>query len=131
LKEVFRTVSEPSELTRWFLANADIVPEHGRRYEFTWQGGYRHAGKVLEFVRNRKLSIDSPGPGNGKTRLTFSVRRDGTRTLLEVRHSGYRKATDAWLEMYGGTESGWAYFLLNLKSLLEHGHDLRSSRDAV
>src|SRR5271170_2476660 len=128
--KVFRALTDPSEITKWFLAKAQLTPRRGGRYDFTWQGGYRHEAAVLEFVQNRRLTLEWPGVGRGITRVTFSVRREGMGTRLEVRHTGYRR-TPAWLEMYGGTQSGWAYYLMNLKSVLEHGHDLRSAGDTA
>ncbi|MGC2289223.1 MAG: SRPBCC domain-containing protein [Thermoplasmata archaeon] len=125
---VFRALTDPDVLKTWFLADAHVDPKAGGSYEFTWQGGYKHEGKVLGFVRNRLVKLSWPSRGIGDTRVTFTVRRDGTGTILEVRHTGYKRS-DAWLEMYGGTESGWAYYLMNLKSVLEHGHDLRAAGD--
>jgi uncharacterized protein YndB with AHSA1/START domain len=127
---VFRALTEPAELTKWFLVAAQVAPRKGGRYEFTWRGGYHHAGTVLEFVRNRRFCLTWPGPTSKMTRVTFSFRRVGTGTRLEVRHTGFGH-TPAWLENYGGTSSGWAYFLMNLKSVLEHGHDLRTRGDLI
>jgi hypothetical protein len=63
------------------------------------------------------------------TQVSFALtaRRGGT--LLTLRHTGYG-TTPAWIENYGGTCSGWAYFLTNLKSVLRNGTDLRETGDA-
>ncbi|MGP8078385.1 MAG: SRPBCC family protein [Thermoplasmata archaeon] len=129
VKAVFRALTEPAGLVTWFLAKAKLEPRRGGSYEFTWQGGYRHRGKVLDYVKNRRLSLTWPTRRLGDTRVTFTLRRAGAGTRIEIRHTGYQR-TDAWLEMYGGTQSGWAYFFVNLKSVLEHGHDLRTPGDA-
>jgi uncharacterized protein YndB with AHSA1/START domain len=129
VKKVFRALTEPTKITKWFVGEARLDPRRGGTYRFTWLGGYRHGGKVLEFIKNRRLALEWPTPRLGKTRVTFTVRPRGKGTQLRVVHSGY-KTTPAWLEMYGGTQSGWAYYLMNLKSVLEHGNDLRSLRDS-
>jgi hypothetical protein len=49
-------------------------------------------------------------------------------TLLTVEHTGFPRGEE-WVELYGGTEWGWTYFAMNLKSVLESGHDLRSPSD--
>jgi uncharacterized protein YndB with AHSA1/START domain len=124
----FRTLTEPTEITRWFLAHAELPPQRGAPYEFTWEGGYTHRGKVLDFVRDRRLARTRPGPGGKMTRVSFSFRPERGGTRLDVRHPGYGR-TPSRLELYGSTRSGWAYLLMNLKSVLEHGHDLRATGD--
>ncbi|MCI4324108.1 MAG: SRPBCC domain-containing protein [Thermoplasmata archaeon] len=128
VSKVFRALSEPSELTKWFLGQATLPHRRGGTYEFVWPGGYRHEGRVLEYVVNRRLSLTWPSAKLGDTKVTFTVQRSGRGTRLDLRHTGYR-TTRAWLEMYGGTQSGWAYYLMNLKSVLENGHDLRDPSD--
>ena len=131
VSKVFRALSDPRGLTTWFLAKAQVEPRKGGAYEFEWRAGYRHSGKVLDFVRGKKLSLTWPnGVGRKRltTRVTFSVRRQGRGTRVHLRHTGYPRS-DPWIEVYGATQCGWSYFLMNLKSVLEHGHDLRSPKD--
>jgi len=130
-ERVFRAVTEPKEIVRWFLAKAELPPKKGARYRFEWPGGYSHEGTVLDFVPGRRVTLSWPnGPVSRRfhTRVTFSVRRAGKGTFLTVHHSGF-PPTPVGIEQYGGTESGWAYYLVNLRSVLEHGRDLRSPRD--
>ncbi len=119
-------------MKRWFLAAARLAKEKGGTYEFTWQGGYKASGRVLDYVPGRKLSLSWPQYWNekylGDTRATFSVKTQGKGALLKLRHSGY-KNSNGWIENYALTHSGWAYFLTNLKSVMEHSYDLRSNLD--
>ncbi|MCI4365840.1 MAG: SRPBCC domain-containing protein [Thermoplasmata archaeon] len=131
-RRVFRALTDPAELTRWFVAKADLPHEAGAAYRFEWPGGYSHVGTVEEFVPPRRLSLTWPhGPVRGRfyTRVTFTVRRAGPGTFVSVHHTGF-PSTPKGLAQYGGTQSGWAYYLLNLRSVLEFGRDLRSPRDA-
>jgi len=127
--KVFRALTEPTELARWFLKDARLPHTAGATYEFVWQFGYRHRAKVVAFVPNRKLTLEWPAKGLGTTQVSFTLtaRKGGTR--LTLRHTGYG-TTPAWIENYGGTCSGWAYFLTNLKSVLRNGADLREAGDA-
>ncbi|MGA8274781.1 MAG: SRPBCC domain-containing protein [Thermoplasmata archaeon] len=130
-RTVFRALSESKQIVRWFLAKAELPHEKGARYRFEWPGGYFHEGTVLEFVRDRRLTLTWPNGSRSKrffTRVTFTVRRAGRGTFLTVHHTGFPR-TPVGIEQYGGTESGWAYYLVNLRSVLEHGVDLRSPRD--
>jgi uncharacterized protein YndB with AHSA1/START domain len=131
-ERLFRAISDPRWLDRWFLEKAELTPRAGTRYRFEWPGGYAHRGRVLEFVPGRRLVLSWPnGPVSDRftTRVTLSVRRAGAGTFLKVHHAGF-PATPVGIAQYGGTQSGWGYYLLNLRSVLEHEVDLRSPRDA-
>lgn len=129
-RRVFRALIEPEWLVRWLADRADMDPRKGGTYLLVWKGGPEHRGDVLECVPGRRLTLawSWPGVGLTGTRLRMSVRPKGSGTLLEVKHSGFPR-TDRWVDLYGGTEWGWTYFFLNLKSVLEQGRDLRSPLD--
>jgi uncharacterized protein YndB with AHSA1/START domain len=126
--KVFRALTDPHELARWFLKDARVPPRAGAEYEFVWQFGYRHRAKVIAFVPNRKLTLEWPAPRLGMTRVTFTLTTAKGGTRLTLRHSGYG-VTPEWIRNYGGTNSGWAYFLMNLRSVLYTGTDLREAGD--
>jgi uncharacterized protein YndB with AHSA1/START domain len=125
---VFRALTDPSELARWFLKTARLPPRAGAEYEFVWQGGYRHRAKVIAFVPHRKLALGWPARRLGMTRVTFTLSGEKGGARLTLRHTGFG-ATPAWIRNYGGTNEGWAYFLMNLKSVLRNGTDLREVGD--
>ncbi len=131
--KVFGALTEPRLLKKWILSSAKISPRKGGNYTFTWYGGYS-SGKVLDYARDKKLSLSWPGYLNGKllgtTRASFRIRPRNDGTLLELTHSGF-KAGNKWVELYGAVCSGWAYFLTNLKSVLQNGRDLRSPDDRI
>jgi uncharacterized protein YndB with AHSA1/START domain len=130
-KQVFRAVSEPKLLPLWFVDRASISPRKGGTYSYSWDGGPTHTGKVLEFVRNRQLTLAWQWPGSedlGFTRLRIAVAPKEHGTVLTFAHSGFRRGK-AWDDLHDGAIHGWSYFMLNLKSVLEHGQDLRSPYD--
>jgi uncharacterized protein YndB with AHSA1/START domain len=131
--QVFEALTSRRGLVRWFLADADISPTSGSEYTFRWQGGYHHTARVLAATPGRRLVLAWPNRA-GRSRLmtvvAFSLHRKGRGTLLKLRHEGYPAAAP-WIEVYGATQSGWAYYLTNLKSVLATGRDLRSRDDAV
>ncbi len=132
--KVFRALIEPRLLRRWFVQSAALSPRTGGNYTFTWHGGYKHAGKVMNYAKDKTLSLSWPAVLNGKllgtTRATFRVKPKSNGTILELTHSGFKSGTQ-WVDFYGAVCSGWAYFLTNLKSVLQHGRDLRSSLDRI
>jgi len=130
-EKVFKAISEPDLLSRWLLDRANLVPRKGGQYAFTWDGGPTHEGTVLEFIPGKRLAISWQWPGMEKllvTKLGFSVQPKKGGTIVTLTHSGFPKQ-ERWVELYGGAIHGWTYFLMNLKSFVSQGHDLRSSYD--
>ncbi|TMI24574.1 SRPBCC domain-containing protein [Candidatus Bathyarchaeota archaeon] len=132
--KVFASLTQPRMLRRWFIASAQLSPRKGGNYTFTWHGGYHHSGKVLSYARDRTLSLSWPAFWKSKplgmTRATFRLKTKDDGTILDLTHSGFRNSRP-WIETYGGTCSGWAYFLTNLKSVLKQNKDLRSTYDNI
>jgi len=127
---VFRALTDPGEIVRWLADVAEIEPRTGGSYLVGWNDGPQHRGEILEFRRGRKVAFawSWEGVALKGTRLTFSIAPRGKGTLLTVEHSGFPKEAK-WVELYAGAEWGWTYFAMNLKSVLESGHDLRSPLD--
>jgi len=128
-EKVFRALTDAKELTRWFLKEARVQLKKGGKIKMVWSTGDGHESKILELVPAQKLRITWPTMGWGgtprtDTYVTFSLSPQGKNTLLQIEHSGFGLGEE-WVLYYAGTYSGWTYYLLNLKSWLEHGIDLR------
>jgi uncharacterized protein YndB with AHSA1/START domain len=127
---VFRAISNPKWLTRWLCDRAEVSPRKGGRYRLGWDGGPTHTGTIVEFVAGRRIAFGWTWPGVALEGTVFALSveaKDGG-SLLEVEHRGFPRQ-ERWADLYGGAEWGWTYFALNLKSVLEKGHDLRSKYD--
>ncbi len=130
-KKVFKAISEPKRLSRWLLDEATISLRKGGRYSFRWEGGPTHTGKVLEFVRGKRITLTWQWPGMEEllvTKLKMSVEPKKGGSILKFTHSGFPRQ-ERWLDLYGGSIQGWTYFLMNFKSVMDHGNDLRSNYD--
>ena len=128
--EVFRAITDPQWLTRWLCDRAELAPEPGSAYVLGWNDGPTHTGTVLDVLEGKRISLawSWPGVELKGTVLALSVEPKGDGTVLAIQHSGFPRL-EAWTDLYGGAEWGWTYFALNLKSVLETGHDLRSKYD--
>jgi uncharacterized protein YndB with AHSA1/START domain len=129
--KVFKAVSEPELLSHWLLDRATLSPRKGGRYAFTWEAGPTHTGTVLEFVRGKRITLSWRRPGMEDqlvSKLGLSVEPKKGGTVLKLTHSGF-PIQKRWVDLFGGAIQGWTYFLMNLKSYLNHGHDLRSPDD--
>jgi uncharacterized protein YndB with AHSA1/START domain len=127
---VFRALTDPAWLTRWLCDRAEIAAQRGGTYLLGWNDGPTHTGTIVEFQNGRRIALAWAWPGVSLqgTVLSFSVEGKEEGTVLTVEHSGFPRLEEC-TELYGGAEWGWTYFALNLKSVLEKGHDLRSKYD--
>ena len=127
-EEVFNAVTDPKMLVKWFLSKADLVPKEGGTYTFDWIGGYHMTGKVKRFEHNKAVAYswhDKLEDGElVETLATFGVTKKANGTLLRLRHTGFHDP-----EHFAECSSRWGYYLTNLKSVLDHGIDLRSKHD--
>jgi uncharacterized protein YndB with AHSA1/START domain len=133
-KRVFAALTQPKQLTRWFVEKAEIQLREGGEFRLSWGRGAEMKGKVKAYTAPSKLVVawhDKMQGGKAfDTVARFRIRKKGRGTSLTVTHEGFRNGK-SWIWLYGAIQSGWAYYLLNLKSVLEHGTDLRSASDRL
>lgn len=128
-KRVFEALTDPKLLVEWFLSKARVEPAEGGSYAFDWIGGYHMVGKVEAYEESKSVSYSWHDKLDGgriaDTTASFDVSEKGDGTLLRLRHTGF---TDP--EHFAECSSRWGYFLTNMKSVLDHGVDLRSEYDS-
>lgn len=127
---VFRALTDAKWLTRWLCDRAAFSPKKGGKYLLAWNDGPTHTGSIVAFREGRRVALAWTWPGvelHG-TVLSLSVTAKDGGTVLNVEHTGFPRM-EKWTELYGSAEWGWTYFAMNLKSVLEHRHDLRSDTD--
>ena len=127
-ERVFEALTQPKSLVKWFLSRARVEPIVGGTFSFDWMGGYRMVSTLNKYEKNRTVSfawVDKLKNGElAKTTASFDVAKKGKGTLLKLRHSGFRDP-----EHFADCSSRWAYYLTNMKSVLDNGRDLRSRYD--
>lgn len=131
-ERMFKYLTDPKDLTKWFLGRAQIKPKTGSSYKFTWRGGFSHTGRVKKAVPDKSLTLTWPDKIKGKvyeTQVSFLIAKKGKGCVVKLRHIGFEEGAD-WLWLFGAIQSGWAYYMTNLKSVADHGTDLRSDFDS-
>jgi len=126
----FDALINPQTLVKWLADRAEFSPRKGGSYLLAWNEGPTHTGTVLEFRPGRSIALSWEWPGASLKGTVFrlSVAPKGRGSIFSIEHTGFPK-DERWADLYGGAEWGWTYFALNLKSVLETGHDLRSKHD--
>jgi uncharacterized protein YndB with AHSA1/START domain len=130
---VFRALTDPDELSRWWMTSAASDPRPGGafndRFEFEEQTEQRrnhsYSGTYDDVVANERVAY--PWEGRlGETKVDVTLRPSGDGTMLRLVHSGWGEGGEwpAAVEMH---EQGWGFFLENLKTYLESGEDRRAA----
>ncbi|MBO0888697.1 SRPBCC domain-containing protein [Candidatus Bathyarchaeota archaeon] len=118
---VFQALTDPKILVKWFLAKAYVDPREGGDYDFDWLGGFHQSGKITRFEKDKAVSFS----WNRNTIAAFETLKKGRGTLLKLHHGRFKDP-----EPFATASSRWGYFLTNMKSVLDHGIDLRSKDDS-
>jgi len=145
-ERVWKALTDPQELTRWFPLQADVKPGEGGEIHCNWGDGMegRHGiriwspGKHLQtgwFEPDRPVDGEAPDTvffrdAEIRARLVvdyFLEGRDG-RTVLRLVHSGFSAAAD-WDREFESHHRGWRFELSSLQNYVEN--HLGKARDVA
>ena len=119
---VWRAITEPEEIKRWFPLDARGDGVDGGTIEVTW-GEDAWWGTTLttpEPGRHARFVDESTVEHGGAVLyMDYHLETDGGATVVRFVHSGFgnEEQWDAYLD---GLDAGWSYFFRNLQVYLEH-----------
>ncbi len=118
--KVFAALTDSRELVKWWAVKARVDPVDGGRFSLVFNNGFVWDGKLSNFEENKSVSFSWV-----EGTASFKLVKKGEGTLLKLHHAGFVHA-----ERLAASTAGWTYYLSNLKSVLDHGTDLRSKEDS-
>jgi len=136
LERVFRAWATAEGLESFFIASARHASADGGaraphelacpgdRYEWTWLHGLGLKGGFLACERDRRVAFTFGE--HMEVEVTFRTVGDSVEVRLHQTGCMPEDPARAWQHL--NCRSCWVYFLTNLKSVLEHGTDLRDRR---
>ena len=135
LKSVYDAWTKSEELEKWFLSKASFRLMNGEavspstnvssdcRYTWNWFAQNHHEdGTVI--LANGIDSIEFTFAGNCKVHVQLS--EQNAQILVELTQSAIPLDDNSKQSIRLGCAFGWTFYLLNLKSVLEGGLDLRN-----
>lgn len=134
-RAIYEAWAVPSQIERWFLRSAEYVGydgqpknrdrevEAGDGYLWRWHGyldDVSESGVVTEANGLDKFAFTF----TSDCLVTVEIKEESGETVVELTQS--RIPEDADRCIYVDCSYGWAFYLANLKSVLEGGIDLRN-----
>lgn len=128
---VFKALTQADQLMRWFPTRVESDPRPGGKFKFSWEFANAsengsQQGEFVEIVPNRKLSYTWTAESI-PTLVTFKLSESDGETTVELDHSSMQEGADHQ-KLHDMHANQWGFFLMNLKSYLEAGMDLRKEK---
>lgn len=135
VEDVYKMIASSSGICKWFMGKAEYSDASGKiRHSehtaqkvdtFSWQWLDKDLsvnGRILEAIKNEKFSFTF----GTSFEVSISVKEINGRTLLTLTQN---YAKDAMKNDFVHINCCvcWTFFLTNLKSVIEHGNDLRET----
>lgn len=123
-EEVWKAITEASELVNWFPLEAEVEPGEGGSITLGWGEALRGTCTVEAWEPQRRLKTNwvtaVPVEGDSGAALAVDWFLEATKrgTRLRLVHSGFGFGEE-WDKEYDGTRRGWSYELRSLKHYLE------------
>jgi hypothetical protein len=136
---IFNAWATPAGLESWFLRqaafknkNGDAVNEKelvnvGDTYHWLWHGwpdDVKENGSVLETNGKDKFKFSFGKAGN----VTVTIKEEAGENIVELVQDEIPTDDASVIYYHLGCMKGWLFYMVNLKSILEGGIDLRNRR---
>ncbi|HUE77821.1 MAG TPA: SRPBCC domain-containing protein [Longimicrobiales bacterium] len=121
-ERVWRALTDPRELERWFPLEARVEPGPGGSVWLSWKNEFAGLSEIVAWRPPHVLAYAWGWSEDAPPQVTeYVLEGDGGSTLLRVVTSGF-PADASWDDMVEGTRTGWSFELRSLKAYLER-HD--------
>jgi uncharacterized protein YndB with AHSA1/START domain len=140
ISQLYNAWAVPLELERWFLSDATFLNSEGREiaksdsieagnaYQWQWfLWDTTEMGKVVK--ANGKDHIQFTFAGDCLVDITFETYHDGT--IVTLKQTNIPTDDKSKQDIRLGCYNGWSFYMVNLKSVYEGGHDLRNKDEKL
>ena len=121
IEAVWKTLTDPDELARWFPLEARVTPGAGGEIFLSWGPGCEGTARIDVWEPGRRLRVLEPAPGGGAEPVVieWQLEARGGKTILRVVDSGFFSGAAWENEYFDSKDYGWTFMLLNLRHYLE------------
>lgn len=135
LKSVYESWSKSENLEKWFLSKANFISNEGDvissstsvnencKYKWSWFS-QNHSEEGIVYQANGIDFLEFSFAGNCRVQVNLSKVNDQILVELTQKEIPLDSASKQNIRL--GCALGWTFYLINLKSVLEGGLDLRN-----
>lgn len=127
---VWRALTDPAELVRWFPLEATVTPGPGGHVRWSWGEPIIAESRIEAWDPGKRLVLieqtmlgEHVSAGEKVTApgrvMEFTLESRGGKTILRLVHSGFSTDADWESELHDGVSRGWTFELRALKHYLE------------
>jgi uncharacterized protein YndB with AHSA1/START domain len=121
IEAVWKALTEAEGIANWFAPIAKVSkPGLGGEVTVAWSDEMASTARVDAWELNKRvrwINEGMLGPGT-VIAMDFHLEADGGKTRVRLVQSGFGES-EGWDDFFEGTETGWAYFLYNLRLYVE------------
>ena len=140
ISTIYNAWAIPSEIERWFLKHAEYFSDYDKKlkpllpistpctYNWSWYG-YNSIEKGKITLINGKDQIQFSFAGDCVVDVNLSGNIDYTIVTLTQKNIPTDDKSKKNIRL--GCDSGWSFYLVNLKSVYEGGLDLRNKEEKL
>lgn len=137
---VYDAWTQTKEIEKWFLAKAEFYSKNGEKlpphenvksdskYRWKWFA-QNHSEEGYIIRTNENNHIEFTFAGNCKVQIR--LQQEKKQTLVELTQTEIPLDDSSKQNIRLGCAFGWTFYLLNLKSVLEGGLDLRNKNSEL
>lgn len=121
VETVWRAISDGEEISRWFPLNAEVEPGVGGKYKIDWGPDCGGQGTITHWEEGARLRYEEEWPGvdiEVPVTVEYTIESRDGKTIVRMVNAGF-SADDDWADYLDTIDSGWRYFLWNLKVYVE------------
>ena len=119
VESVWKAISDPRELERWFPLHARVTPGEGGEVFMSWGPPWEGASRIDVWEPGRRLRTRGFLEHGDASMVEYTLEARGGKTVLRLVHSGFAQGGNWEDELFGGTQRGWRYELRSLRHYLE------------
>jgi uncharacterized protein YndB with AHSA1/START domain len=132
-EKVYAAWTTRAGLESWFLRQAQATGDPvrtGDRYAWRWHGysdEIEHTGSIVSANGSNQFAFTF----TLGSLVNISIFRECEETIVELTESDLPVDEEVLLKRYVEDYKGWIFYLVNLKSVLEGGLDLRNRKEEL
>jgi uncharacterized protein YndB with AHSA1/START domain len=116
---VWKALTDPKELERWFPLRATVTPGAGGTLKLRWGDVGMDDLAIFIWKPGDHLQVGMPQPAGAHAIHDFTLEDHGASTVLRLVAHGFDPGA-RWDDFFDGVKRGWRYELQSLRHYLEH-----------